>query len=156
MFGDVRAQSAGSDPRSSCLLCHKMIPDFEVLYKKNKEMKCRMDCLLYWLLFVAIQTNCVKAEAAQRRQLKSLYTISEKDRTQAEIKKELQSTKSENTRAAWFCSQTLPKCLSALPFGVKWNKCCGVTVAGWSGMTFHQLSRWQQVGIQEEQQERRM
>lgn len=119
MFVDVRGQSAGPDPCSTCLLCHKMIPDFEVLYKKIKEMKCRMDCLLYWMLFVAIQTNCVKAEAAQRRQLKSLYTISEKDWTQAEIKKELWSTKSENTRAARFCSHPLPRRLSVLPFGVK-------------------------------------
>lgn len=43
-------------------------------------MKCRKDCLPLWLLFLAIQTNSVKAEAAQRRQLKSLYTISEAGR----------------------------------------------------------------------------
>lgn len=42
-------------------------------------MKCRMDCIL-WLFFsffFAFQTNSVKAEAAQRRRVKSLYAISE-------------------------------------------------------------------------------
>lgn len=53
------------------------IENLKDLYKRIREMKCRMGCLLLWLLFLAIQTNSGKAEAAQRRQLKSLYTISE-------------------------------------------------------------------------------
>lgn len=47
-------------------------------------MKCRMDCLLllcfFFLFSFAIQTNSVKAEAAQRRRLKSSYAISEPGR----------------------------------------------------------------------------
>lgn len=96
-------------------------------------MKYRMDCLLLWLFFLKIFfSNSVKqckSWGSTEETVKKLIRYQwawEKDSTQAEIKKELRSSKSENRRdlrrrrAAQFSSKRLVRNMSALPSGVKW------------------------------------